>query len=124
MNDGDKARFAVTMNWLAEKFPHKDGQPRKLTKADLRDWFDALQDMNIDNIEWGAKHHFANGMFFPKPVELRAAAKLAPPRPVPPMKQLPDLTPPDVARARLRAIFQKLDASFGTNFAGKGGGAD
>ena len=35
---------------------------------------------------------------------IRAAAKLSPPRPTPPMKQLPDLTPPDVARARLRFL--------------------
>lgn len=119
MNKGDKARFAVVMNWLAEKFPQKDGQPRQLTKKELGDWFEALQDLNIDNIEWGAKHLFAHSLYFPKPLELRAATKLAPPRPVPPMKQLADLTPPEVARARLREIFERLDTRFGTSLTGK-----
>jgi hypothetical protein len=81
MTETDRPRFVAAMNWLARKYPIRQGQelvPRKLPVEDLNDWFAALRDIHIERIEWAAKHHYGRSEFFPKPCNLREAAPLAP----------------------------------------------
>jgi len=122
-NLNDVQRFAAAINWLGEKFPRTvqgEPQPVKLSKSDMRDYFDALSDFRIEKIEWAAKEYFKAGKYFPKPVDLREYAKAAPTiAPKKDQKLLDDLTPPEVARQRLREIMEGLDSKFGTTLAEK-----
>jgi hypothetical protein len=123
MRDADKARFATVMYWLAGKYPLTKGRgatreevPRELTKEDLADWFEALQDLHIERIEWGAKWLFGHKTFFPKPGELREAAEQAPPPKVvalPAPENKLDQTPPEVVRSQIDALMRKFEGKFG-----------
>lgn len=125
MTDADKIRFATAMNWLARKYPLIKGHgstreevPRELSRQDLADWFEVLQDLHIERIEWGVKWLYGHSRFWPKPADLREAAEQAPkPKalqlPPPPVK--PDNTPPEVRRKQLKELFEKWerDKTFG-----------
>jgi len=80
-----KKRFAVLLNWLAEKYP-LDKAPRVLSTTDMADYYAVLADIRIERLEWGAKWIFGHCRFFPKPAELRDAAERAPATVIP---QLP-----------------------------------
>lgn len=120
MRDADKARFAAVMYWLAKKFPVTKGRgatreevPRELTRADLADWFEALKDLHIERIEWGANWVFGHCKFFPKPAELRDAAEQAPPPKLPalPAPELrPDCTPPEVRKRQIDEFLKRMVA--------------
>jgi len=119
MRDEDRQRFSVVMFWLAEKFP-LGNMPRRLSPKDVDDYYRALADIRIERLEWGAREWFAQEVFWPKPPELRRVANLAPSSVLPGYvepKQIPDLTPPDVAVSRLREIFRGLNEKFGTRLA-------
>lgn len=123
MTDADKPRFAAAMNWLAGKYPLTKGRgvtreevPRELGSQDLRDWFEALRDLHIERIEWGAKWLFGHSRFFPKPADLREASEQAPrPQlpalPAPEMK--PDTTPPEVRLRQIDALLQRFERKLG-----------
>ena len=78
MKDEDKPRFSILLFWLAKRMLVQGGKPREITPDLIADWFDALQDVRIERLEWGAKRLFATEKWFPVPMELRAAAMLAP----------------------------------------------
>lgn len=104
------------MNWLAQKFPASQA-PRILLRNDLADWFEALKDIRIEKLEWGARYLFAHNRFFPKPVELREASTMAPSSVIPQQAEqikLAEITPSEIAKKRLNAIFEKLNAQYNT----------
>jgi len=121
MVEGDKQRFATVMNWLARKYPLVRGKgatreevPRELSKQDLADWFEVLNDLHIERIEWGAKWLFGHSRFFPKPADLREAAEQAP-KPkalqLPAPALTPDTTPPEVRKSQIDALLRKFGKS-------------
>lgn len=117
MTNGDRQRFAVVMYWLAEKYP-LERAPRELSESDLEEYFRVLKDIRIERIEWAGWYWYGHEVFFPnKPADLRATALKAPPSVIPsppPLVQLEDKTPPDVARARLQEIFNDLNSRYDT----------
>jgi len=125
MRDADKARFATVMYWLAKKYPVVKGRgttreevPRELTREELADWFEALQDLTIERVELGAKWYYGHKSFFPKPGELREAAEQVrlPPLPsLPQPERKPDNTPPDVRMRQVDELFCRLERKFGTS---------
>ena len=74
----DKARFFTVLNWLATRMAAVGGLPKKVDASLQADYYEALEDLRIERIEWGAKHLFKTEVFFPMPKDLRAAANLAP----------------------------------------------
>ena len=73
----------------------------------------ALADRRIEALEFACGEAARLFRFMPAPVELlELSRQYRPPQPAP--KMLPDLTPPDVARQRLRGIFEQLNGKFGT----------
>jgi hypothetical protein len=120
MNDGDKQRFAVAMNWLADKFPLPSMEPRTLTKEDLRDYFDALKGLSIQSLERAVKLAFQECRYFPKPVDLRALLKGGGQAVQDTSRQLPapvaSILPPDIleqyhADSRSTIAFLQTEAS-------------
>lgn|GEM_PF-3576909 len=81
---GDKRRFAALMYWLAGRMLAPGGRPRQVDDHLLADYHQALADCRIERLEWAARHIFATEKWFPMPVELRAAAMLAPSGVLPP----------------------------------------
>lgn len=79
MNKEDMPKFAVIMNWLAEKFP-KEGAVKKVKESDLIDYYHALKDLHIEGISFSAKEYFKRTQFarFPIPGELRSLAAACP----------------------------------------------
>jgi hypothetical protein len=79
MTDRDKKRFAVAMNWLAERMA-KDGEPTELTKDQLKDYYFALKNLAVSSIENAVRTYFANSTFkaFPLPGEIRKAITVEP----------------------------------------------
>ena len=73
----DRARFSVLLFWLAARMAAPGGKPKDIDEI-LEDYFQALKDIRIERIEWGARHIFATERWFPMPVEMRTAAMLAP----------------------------------------------
>jgi hypothetical protein len=126
MRDSDKPRFSAALGWLAKKYPFgRDGNaqpiPRKLADIGIDDYFEALRDLSVEQIERGCKWHYAHSEFFPeRPAALRKSVEAAPvpPRPALTMaeaaKQLPEkITPPEESRRRLREMLDGLYAKFG-----------
>lgn len=73
----DRAKFSVLLFWLAARMAAPGGKPKDIDEI-LEDYFQALRDIRIERLEWGSRHIFATGRWFPMPVELREAAMLAP----------------------------------------------
>ncbi len=64
--DQGRLRFAMVMNWLAEKYPLK-GSPRPLSVTFLLDYYEGLADVEIEDVEAGARwHHNKASRFFPQ----------------------------------------------------------
>lgn len=83
MTESDRKRFAVLMYWLARKYPvGRDPQgndiPKKMTAEEINDYCNALFDLRIERLEWGAKYWYGHSKWFPKPAELREVAERAP----------------------------------------------
>ena len=115
MEEVDRKRFMVLMYWLAEKFPLAHA-PRKLSLAEVTDYFTALADIRIERLEWGSREWYAKEIFFPKPPELRRVANLAPSSVLPPVPkplQLEDRTPPELVAERVASILAQMKAKFG-----------
>jgi hypothetical protein len=125
MNEQDKKQFAVIMYWLADKFLMKN-TPRVLSKDDMRDYFYALNDIHIARIEWASRYIFGHNQYFPKPVEIRNAANMAPATVVPalptkePTTLIGEVLLPEERerlaqenRAKIRALLAELDEKFG-----------
>jgi hypothetical protein len=74
----DKQRFSVVMFWIAQRMAAPGNKPKVVDTKLQRDYFEALSDIRIERIEWAAKHLFKTSTWFPMPVDLRAAAMLAP----------------------------------------------
>lgn len=74
----DKKRFSVVMFWMASRLKAQGGQPQEIDSAFQRDYYEALNDIRIERIEWAAKHLFKTSIWFPMPNDIRAAAMLAP----------------------------------------------
>lgn len=132
MNIDDKKRFAVLMHWLAKKYPlgRDDAgveKVRTLTQDDLRDWFDALKDIRIERLEWGAKYLYGHSKFFPRPPELREAAEKAPSTVVPAIKYQEKKALPspeqreeqkrihEEGARKLRESLEELNSKYGTS---------
>ena len=123
MTEQDKPRFAAAMNWLSRKYPIVTGKgatreevPRVLSREDLADWFEALRDLHIERIEWGAKWLFGHSRFFPRPPDLREAAEAAPPPKIvalPTPEVRPDTTPPEVRRQQITELLSRFEGKFG-----------
>lgn len=65
MTNRDAGRFAAVMAALSETF----NEPVSDARAET--YFQALEDLLIDDVELAARNHIRVGRFFPKPVELR-----------------------------------------------------
>ncbi len=124
MNDSEKKRFLLAMNWLAEKYPvGKAGEqvPRSLTKPWLADYFNAFRSLPIQQFEQGVKHHYATDAFFPdRPASLRKSCDAVPrPRdgwlPVPERVLLPEMTQEQALENRKRAA-ELLNGLSGSKF--------
>ncbi len=89
MTSEDKKRFSALIIWLGKRMFTQGGKT-EITPDLLRDYFDALQDLRIEKLEWGARHIFSNSRWFPMPADLRQAAMLAPASVLPPPKQNPN----------------------------------
>ena len=74
----DKRRFSVVLFWLAARMKAQGGQPQMIDTDFQRDYWDALNDIRIERIEWAAKHIFKTSIWFPMPKEIREASMLAP----------------------------------------------
>jgi len=92
----DKKRFSVVMYWLAGRMKGQGGKPVDITPDFQRDYYEALDDIRIERIEWAAKHLFKTTTFFPMPNEIRPAAMLAPSTVLPSLaldrKEIPEFT--------------------------------
>jgi hypothetical protein len=74
----DRARFITVMVWLSTRMKAQGGKPIDMN-ADLQDdYFEALEDLPIQKIEWAAKQIFRTETWFPMPEKIRAAAMIAP----------------------------------------------
>ena len=116
MTDEDKKPFAALMAGLCEVFN------KECTKTRMSLYFEALRSSSLESLEYAAMQAIKTLKFFPRAAELSELAAMAPRRGpgsltvTEALKQIPDLTPPDVARQRLAEIAQKLNAQFGTTF--------
>jgi hypothetical protein len=101
----DRAKFSVLLFWLAERMASPGGKPKDIDEI-LEDYFQALADIRIERIEWGARHIFATERWFPMPVEIRDAAMLAPSSVLPALqnnqKQLCEFSEEEIVDAKRR----------------------
>jgi hypothetical protein len=115
----DKKRFSVVMYWLASVMKDIGGKPKLMTipanketrtpEVNVqRDYYEALQDIRIERIEWAAKHIFKTETWFPMPKEIRAAAMLAPSSVLPPLP-LNQTAIPEFTEQQREEAAQKLD---------------
>ena len=74
----DMARFSTLIIWLSTRMKAQGGKPVTADKPFQRDYYEALNDIRIERIEWAAKHLFKTSTWFPMPKEIREAAMLAP----------------------------------------------
>lgn len=76
MVDADKQRFIEVIRWLCRKYP-VDGKPRPLpAREDLTEYFDALRDIRIDDLEAAQRWHYAHSEFYPSlPAALRRSVE-------------------------------------------------
>lgn len=131
MRDSDKPRFSEAMAWLASKYPlgrDVSGRPipRRLADIDIDDYFEALQDLTVEQIERGCKWHYGHSEFFPeRPGSLRKSVEAAPAPRQPNLpaaevpKELPkEITTPEESRKRLRRMLDELYAKFGPSARG------
>lgn len=116
MKEQDRKRFAVAMLRLAT------GLDVALIKTRTDIYFEDLADEPFWAVEWALKEANRRFRFFPKVVEIRELAGIAPrPQgkalsPLQEMKRIPDLMPVEEQRARLREMSRKLNEDFGTSF--------
>jgi hypothetical protein len=118
MTEADRQRCAAAMASLGVAFDVV------VTAQRQRLYFEALQDLPIDAVEWGAKAAIRELNFFPRAKELRDFAKMAPAKvwngpsfstlqraalPEPPM-------PVEKQRALIRGMAEELNSQFGTAF--------
>lgn len=74
----DRARFITAIVWLSTRMKAQGGKPVNADADFQDDYYDALDDIRIERIEWAAKHLFKISTWFPMPHEIRSAAMLAP----------------------------------------------
>lgn len=76
MVEADRKRFIAVLTWLCRKYP-VDGKPRALPLGeDLVDYFAALRDVPIEDIEGGGRWHYGHSEFYPdRPAALRRSCE-------------------------------------------------
>ncbi len=118
MVESDKARFLEVLRWLCRKYPF-EGKPRALPAGeDLRDYFAALRDMPIEDLEGGARWHYGHSEFYPdRPAALRRSVeewRRANPRPYQPPEPVRQMAigeeSPESREESARALRTILDA--------------
>lgn len=65
MNNQDKEKFSEALVESSFVFP------RDITKPMLKIYFEALEDLDINDIHRAIKKHNGSAVFFPKPVDIR-----------------------------------------------------
>lgn len=76
MVDADKKRFLAVMQWLCDRY--RDGDvPRPLPpRSELAEYFDALRDLRIEDLEQAKHWHFGHSEYFPeRPAALRKSVE-------------------------------------------------
>ena len=86
MREADKGRFMAVIRTLCRRY-EVDGKPRPVPCREvLAEYFEALRDIPIEDIEGGGEWHWGHGEFYPdRPATLRKSAeawRTANPRPV------------------------------------------
>lgn len=118
MVEGDKRRFLDVLRWLCRKYP-VEGRPRPLPQGeDLREYFAALRDIPIEDLEGGSRWHYGHSEFYPdRPATLRKSAeewRRANPRqyqaPVPWQRLVTVEDTPESREHGARALQRVLDA--------------
>ena len=94
-----RERFAHIMAALGEVFG------KEMTTTQLELYYEVLDDVPIERIEENAYKHIRNGIFFPKPIELRTEAGITRPS----YHQI--YTPPWRGEERWKALTEGSDAS-------------
>lgn len=85
MVESDGPRFMALLRWLCDRFK-ADGRTRPLPVGeDLAEYFAALKDLPIEDLEGGSRWHFGHSEFYPdRPAALRKSCeawRTANPRP-------------------------------------------
>jgi len=72
----DRKRFFEVLMWLAKRYS-VEGRPQLLPSGeDLVEYFEALRDVPIEDLEGGARWHYGHSEFFPdRPASLRNSAR-------------------------------------------------
>jgi len=104
----DKQRFSVVMFWMAKRMAAPGNKPKEVDAELQRDYFEALQDVRIERIEWAARHLFKTSTWFPMPKEIRESAMLAPSSVLPPLP-LNQTALPEFTEQQREDASQKLD---------------
>lgn len=76
MTDADKNRFLDVLRWLCKRYK-VNGEVRPLPVGeDLTEYFQALRNLPIEDLEHGARWHYANSEFYPtQPASLRKSVE-------------------------------------------------
>ena len=76
MTNADRKRFFELLRWLAKRYP-VEGRPQLLPSGEeLVDYFEALRDIPIEDLEGGARWHYGHSEYFPdRPATLRKSAQ-------------------------------------------------
>lgn len=76
MVETDRKRFFDLLLWLAKRYS-VEGLPRLLPSGeDLEEYYEALRDIPIEDLEGGARWHYGHSEFFPeRPAALRKSAR-------------------------------------------------
>lgn len=109
----DLPRFCIAMFWLAEKYPTTVGGntvARGLTEEWLHDYFEAIGDLTIEQVESGVKWHYGHNEFFPeRPAALRKSIEAMPAPPLQPRPALPTQGNPDEQETPRELVIHNLD---------------
>lgn len=97
MQKVDIKSFAVVMGKLYATFD------RESSVIQIEQYYEALCDLTIEQLEHAARKWIATGRFFPKPVELREIAK-------------PDTTDYDAGQAWMMAVSYVTDSPYAITF--------
>lgn len=87
--ENDYKRFSVLLFWLAKRMKSSNGIIEDIDTDLINDYYEALEDIVIERLEWASRHIFKTEVWFPEPVKLRQAALLAPSSVMPPLPELP-----------------------------------
>jgi hypothetical protein len=108
----DRARFNTVLVWLSMRMKAQGGLPIKLSPELQDDYYQALNNLPIERLEWAARHLFSTKTWFPMPCEIREAAIQAPanviPRVILEQKALPEASYYEDGSKKLQSIIDSL----------------